>query len=226
MLLHGLQKRGLDTTMTTQLCVICGERAATTKDHLPPAGLFPKPRPSDLVTVPCCRECNTEASKWDERFRVFAAMHVSRNDPEATELLHKSVLPSVRHNARLRREILESARDVMLTTPSGIVLGPATQVHWDSEAYDRVIERVVRGLHFHHTGEILGQRARVKVHFLRDLNGIGPVLEQLPLHSIGGGQFLYKVIHHPDLPLRSLWVFEYRGWMWSGGYVEPITPTT
>jgi hypothetical protein len=207
--------------MTKQPCAICGVRPATTQDHVPPAGIFLKPRPSDLVTVPCCRECNVEGSKWDEPFRVYLAMHVSRHDSEWQRRFDAQVLPTARHNRKLQRKILESAEHVLLRTAAGILLGPAVSIQWDSEAHDRVVERIVRGLHFRHTGEILGGDAKVRVHFFETLNNVAPTFEQFPLWGIGDGQVLYKIIHHPDLPLRSAWVFQFQGWLWSGAGVIP-----
>lgn len=204
-----------------ELCAICGERPATTRDHVPPAAIFPKPRPSDLVTVPCCLPCNNGASPFDERFGVYLAMHVSRHEPNWESTLGAKVLRTVRHNQRLRREILEDAEEVMLRSPSGLHLGRAVKIQWDSEAHDRVVERIIRGLHYHHTGEIVGASGNVRVHFLDSLEKVGPAFEQFPLHSIGGNQLLYKCIHHPELPLHSVWVFEFRGWKWSGGAVTP-----
>lgn len=206
-----------------QLCAICGVRPATTRDHVPPAAVFPKPRPSDLVTVPCCRPCNNDASRWDERFAVYLSLHVSRHEPGWLSKSGKSVLRTTRHNQRLLRQILESSEDVMLRTPAGLLLGPAVKVRWDSEAHDKVVERTIRGLHFHHTGEILGNRAHVKVQFLDSLKGVATAFDCVPLRSIGDGQMLYRVMYHPELPLQSAWLFEFRGSMWSGGSVTPVS---
>jgi hypothetical protein len=204
-----------------QICAICGERLATTRDHVPPAGIFPKPRPSDLITIPCCFECNNSNSRWDEIFRVLMSLHVSRNDPEWQTILNKNVIPTLKHNLKLQQNIFENFKSVLLITPSGILLEKGFELNWNSEAYERVIERTIRGLHFHHTGEILGSRAKVHVKFLNNINKIAKTFEQFPLRSIGNGQVLYKTILHPDIPLQSVWIFEFRGWMWSGGYVEP-----
>ncbi len=51
-----------------------------TLDHIPPMGLFPKPRPDDLIKVPCCFECNNKHSGFDERLRIVASMPFDRNE--------------------------------------------------------------------------------------------------------------------------------------------------
>jgi len=40
------------------ICVYCGKKLPLTKDHIPPKNLYSKPRPSNLITVPCCEKCN------------------------------------------------------------------------------------------------------------------------------------------------------------------------
>jgi hypothetical protein len=54
-------------------CAICGKPCeTTTRDHIPPKGLFGKPLPDNLLTVPSCQQCNQEASGDDEYFRLLA----------------------------------------------------------------------------------------------------------------------------------------------------------
>jgi hypothetical protein len=47
-------------------------------DHVPPKGLFLKPR-LDLIEVPCCFSCNNKHSGFDERLRILASMPFDRN---------------------------------------------------------------------------------------------------------------------------------------------------
>jgi hypothetical protein len=50
-----------------------------TRDHVPPTGLFPTPRPDNLITVPCCFSCNNQHSEFDERLRIIASTPFDRN---------------------------------------------------------------------------------------------------------------------------------------------------
>jgi hypothetical protein len=50
-----------------------------TMDHVPPKGLFPDPKPSNLLTLPCCYECNNGKSSFDEKLRILATMPFDRN---------------------------------------------------------------------------------------------------------------------------------------------------
>jgi hypothetical protein len=58
-------------------------------------------------------------------------------------------------------------KPINLVTESGIYLGRAMAGLWDSEAHDKVIERTIRGLYYHHYGSILGDSAKIKVQWLK-----------------------------------------------------------
>jgi hypothetical protein len=58
---------------------LCGGIQDLTRDHVPPANLFPEPRPSNLITVPCCRNCNQSYSLDDEAMRVWLAAAANRS---------------------------------------------------------------------------------------------------------------------------------------------------
>ena len=61
---------------TSARCYLCGKtgketpEGKLTREHVPPRNLFPEPRPSDLITVPCCGDCNHRAHEDDEYLRL------------------------------------------------------------------------------------------------------------------------------------------------------------
>ena len=54
-----------------ELCVNCRSPEDLTRDHIPPKSFFPKPRPNNLITVPCCRTCHKEFTENDEYLRNY-----------------------------------------------------------------------------------------------------------------------------------------------------------
>ena len=57
---------------------------------MPPKNLFPKPRPADLVTVPCCEECRQSQSFDDEYFtRMITMRHDVAEHSAASQILEK-----------------------------------------------------------------------------------------------------------------------------------------
>src|SRR5262245_40510953 len=128
----GAELKRLGMTCTTgQVCVICGEREATTRDHVPPKGIFPKPRPQ-LVTVPACAQCNSGSSLHDESFRTYLALHVGAADQRRSRLFGNA-LSSMKHNRRLLRRVLSSSHEIPFATPAGVYVGHGLKVLWDSK---------------------------------------------------------------------------------------------
>jgi hypothetical protein len=150
------------------ICAYCGTSSPTTRDHIPPKGIFPSPRPDDLITVPCCISCNQGASARDERFRAYLSLHVAM-DTSSTSRLWDQVLPGLQRNRPLHRRLLGETERVWLTTSSGVIHGQAYRARWDSDAHDSTIERMIRGLHFHHFCEVLGTRVSVTTQWFRGL---------------------------------------------------------
>ncbi len=71
-------------------CIYCGGNEDMTVDHIPPKGMFPEPRPSNMLTVPCCMKCNQCFSKDDEYFRTVLVNNASVvSDPNAQAVNEK-----------------------------------------------------------------------------------------------------------------------------------------
>ena len=202
-----------------RICAICGINEATTSDHLPPKSIFPKPRPDNLITVPSCAECNISASDLDEAFRLYLALHVGDLDDEVTAAYFHEALRTYKHNKKLQREILGRTEPVDFTKKSGIDIGQGMKVLWNSKAHDAVIERIVRGLYFHHFGEVLLSDAQVSPkwfnrpdeEFLRTMSG-------LTRNVVGNNQFVYLYRRDEEHPADSVWCFEFYGRHWAGAH--------
>jgi hypothetical protein len=213
------QSRTLGTAAVPHgICAICGTRPASTRDHVPPRGIFPKPRPR-LVTVPACFPCNNDGSSHDEVFRVYLSLHVGVEHPSGNDLFHNHAVRTLRTNRRLLGEIDARSAPVWFTTPGGIVWGEGRRVLWNSRSHDAVVERTVRGLYFHHFDEVLGDRATVKVQWLRSFpQDVLKFMKNCPLHVIGNGQFEYRYVRAADQPLSSLWLMSFYGKHYASGY--------
>lgn len=188
------------------VCCYCGIRPATTKDHIPPKAIFNKPRPDDLITVPSCFECNNEASKYDEKFKVYLGMHVARTGGEAEKLFKVGVLPTAKHNDKLRHTILQSMYPVYTTTGSGIITGKGMALAWDNEVHQFMIDRIIRGLFFYHYGKIIGSEVIVKTQWLDEpLVGFE---DKLYVNSIANDNFIYQY-NKIDGAYDSMWLFNF-----------------
>lgn len=138
-------------------CVYCGIRPGGTRDHVPPKALFPKPKPANLVTVPCCEECRAAQSVDDEYFKNII---VIRNDvaehPAASQVLesvHRALARPQNHP--FTKSLLRSAREVDMRSLGGLYLGRAASYSVDLSRLDKVIRRTMLGLFWYETGERL-----------------------------------------------------------------------
>lgn len=196
--------------MNQARCVLCGERNATTKEHVPPRSIFPKPRPSDLITVPACFNCNNDSSQTDESFKVHLGMHVWNDEP---------AMRTLDHNSKLKAEIISKIKPVQVLDANDQVVGEVHLSLWDRNAHSVTIEKCVKGLYFHHFGEILSSQARIKTHYFQSLTPeLIKTSENWASNSVGNDDFVYKYTSASNGSQKmSIWIFEFFGAHWAGG---------
>ncbi len=189
-------------------CCYCGGKA-TTKEHIPPKGIFNKPLPNDLITVPCCHSCNLNGSVNDEAFKVFLGLHVARAKGEAERLFKEGVLSTTRHNKKLRQKIINAMRPVYIKTESGIITGKGAEITWDSDVHDIAIERIARGLFYFHYKKPLLNIAKKSIYwFESQLEYNVVILDGWSHNAISNGAFSYYYGATDD-ESGSIWIFNF-----------------
>lgn len=177
--------------------------------------MFPLPLPVKLITVPACIKCNNGAAAQDERFRVYLSMATSYSDPEATRLWKERTSRTLEKNAALKREIFASVQAGQAAAPGH----QGTPFFWPVAAYSPVLERMARGLYWHHYSSALGSRAECKVDFLYSLpSEIGGIMVDWNQGYVGNDQFIYRYASVLGEPLRTFWLFQFFNSHW--GCVE------
>jgi len=143
------------------ICVLCGEKEATTSDHIPPLGLYPKPRDHDINfhTVPACIECNRGTSKEDEEFKVGMCLGTSLNRGEDGRLIDW-VAGTIAHNKRLGHHVLDNSQLVRMTDGDG-THQDYVKITFPSDAYEVVAKKIIKGLYWRETGKILSKQANI-----------------------------------------------------------------
>jgi hypothetical protein len=187
-------------------CYLCGA-PATTRDHVPPLGLFPKPRPSNLITVPACATCNRNRSLDDEYFRVIVAAG-SRDSPQSTVLLHQRIIPRLRNRPALILDFLNSVRQVDIRSEGGIFLGRGPACTFDRARIQAVIDKIVRGLFLAHAKRRLANDYSVEefVYCPKIKKPLQEAIMQLPLLNIGDGSvFSYRYHIADETSSESFW---------------------
>jgi len=153
-----------------EMCAYCGAAPATTRDHIVSKGLFPRPLPPFMVTVPACLKCNQNKSQDEDYLRdvLIADIHTSEH-PKAKAIFDG---PMARARAKNRSEIARSARHARmepLHTPGGLYLGHHPSVPLDWERISCVVSMMIRGLYYQLRGEPFPQGYSVTVMRLNPL---------------------------------------------------------
>ncbi len=179
------------------LCAICGIRIATTKDHIPPQSLYPKPRDNDLNmnTVPACSDCNNGSSLDDEIFKVLIGIDTGEHQKAPGKII-ESLAGTIGKNARVANQVFSTKRRV-LANLKGKVFEPAVAVTFDFKSYERVIARMIRALYWMEMGRSLAVNAKVTVlpvnQITQDLaSSFMELLLSLPLRKLNKDSFMYR----------------------------------
>src|SRR5947209_11672359 len=91
------------------ICAICGrEVERVTNDHIPPKSMFGT-KPSNLITVPACLDCNGGSSADDEYFRLIASEVDTATHPDAQKASEAIVRSMARPQACGFREALRKS---------------------------------------------------------------------------------------------------------------------
>lgn len=146
-------------------CVYCGKRGPLSRDHVPPANLFSTPRPSNLITVPCCDACNNAASRDDEYFRLAITAGIDPTKfPNEFDLSIQAIRKlGTPQKLGLAKTMFNSFAKEPLYTPAGLYQGEAGSLNVDKARIRRVLDRVVRGLFFHHLSKRLPSTGRISL---------------------------------------------------------------
>ena len=212
----------------SEICVLCGKNVATTRDHLPPEGIFHKPLPSksNLITVPACAECNNGSSLTDEDFQAFLALSVGHRTPSGTTFFQQKGRATVLANRSRFEAIRSQMSSIDVVDPNGQYLGRAPTIRWDGRVFETLILRLIRGLYWHHTRTILPQDSNIEIQWPKAMptEAIKLVREMQCEHAgirTIGDQFAYCFMVLPENNGHSLWIFEFHQCFLATGFTMP-----
>lgn len=201
-------------------CCYCSTNIATTRDHVPPKGIFNRPRPSDLITVPCCSQCNNGASILDEKFRVYLGMHVARFNYDGEQLFKTGALKTLLHNSKLKLEVLKNIDGKPIQYRKDGILKNGSQLLWDSKAHDSVIHRITCGLYYHHFRKPIDPNSKINVYWFNDFKDI---LSQFSFTEVSIGNGIFKYYYARQLVKNeqdiSCWLYQFYSGHFAGAFV-------
>lgn len=195
-----------------RICYNCG-KPADSKDHLPPKSFFPKPVPLDLITMPCCSQCNNGFSLLDEKFRIFAASDEQRNSAGLRILMEKVFSPNST-KGRPFLEIARSLRNVVVTDGSKRLVKPKLSMPISETR--QFVFRLTRGLIAKFYPNIHSPAGKFHMEYLSDPNKRNPAIDlalkaapYMERQELGDGVFQFWRFAQGR---RSIWIFcFYRG---------------
>ncbi|MBO6621906.1 MAG: hypothetical protein JJ892_08780 [Balneola sp.] len=156
----------------SEKCIYCGNLEELTRDHIPPKNLFPKPRPSNLITVPCCKPCNNSFSLDDEYMQVMFSLKYNVHEKETVKRNWPKIL---RNLSRIESDgfyqsIMNGVKDFDVKTKSGVHLGKISTYEIDYKRITNVSDRIVQGLYFETKNNILPSEYHISSYLLEQID--------------------------------------------------------
>ncbi|HSA85940.1 MAG TPA: HNH endonuclease [Nitrospira sp.] len=194
-------------------CVYCTENPGVTADHVPPKSFFPEPRPSNLITVPACKKCNSGAGK-DEDYFLATFMFSAAGVTDAGKTLWKQRLRRMfQKNTGLRGKIANGFSSATISTPAGLYVGQGMTLAFEEQRFDSVVRKIVRGLYYFEYDEALPAKIEVTTLFLSTKARYETAVAYADQLTWGKRQwpgiFEYRCARLPDTQQVSMWLMRY-----------------
>lgn len=208
------------------VCAYCGEYGPTSRDHVPPKNLFPKPRTADLITVPACERCHSGSSKDDDYFRAaLLTSELLEDNPEAERVIDELMRSLGGRKGRGFIGLLASSIEkVDVWSPQGsIYLGKKDAFRIDRKRIAAVLTRIIRGLYFHEIGKPVPANYQVFAELQPQVNPkLRETVASISFTSpkvVGEGVFEYFFQRVDEDPDSALWVLHFYGCFPAIGFV-------
>ena len=145
-------------------CYLCGSKLLKnknrSKDHVPPDCIYPQEKPINLITVPCCSDCNVSFSQLDQKMRNFFAIIAGDKSGD----LGKKAQTEVLRSGKLRSDFLSYTKDhPSLVDDQG---NPRLEFFFDKDELSRWLIRVIKGLSFHRNKTRISDSSSYEVEIL------------------------------------------------------------
>ena len=144
------------------ICVLCGERLAATKEHIPPAALFIK-KPQEYLLVPACDSCNSSTKLDDEH--LVQVMAAASPWGQGVDVWKTKVAPKLKTRPRTRAGL----RNRLITYPLNVKPWgtlPLIGMKIERARIHTSAWKLVSGLYWFHKGELLSKNVQFTVTML------------------------------------------------------------
>lgn len=129
------------------ICAFCGSTGLLTRDHIPPKGLFPDPKPSNLITVKARTKCNNGSKKDDQYFVNILSLDARSDEGASREIALKSIRGlNDERSEKYKRSIINNPTLLNIQIPSGEIIEGAIQLPCNYERLQKTASKIARGL--------------------------------------------------------------------------------
>ncbi|PIZ94871.1 MAG: hypothetical protein COX81_02305 [Candidatus Magasanikbacteria bacterium CG_4_10_14_0_2_um_filter_37_12] len=189
-----------------ETCYLCGSIDDLTRDHIPPKNLFPSPKPSNLITVWCCRKCNERYSLIDESFRIFTSSVINRSKTGESVWNKKVMQSSFVRSPKLKSATIKSL--VPIEEEINGIKVKATGITYPIKKTKSFLVRLTKGFTRHFNPEIDLAGAKFKVYHITPNQQIVDMLHQKFFYvEKGDGVFrMWRMFVKDNVP-ESVWVY-------------------
>lgn len=182
---------------------------------MPPKGLFPEPRPSDLITVPSCEKHNKTYSKDDEYFIWFVAT-ASPYSPSAMKVIDDKIVKAFKRKPAYHRRIMSSIVDVEIVTEAGLYVKTVKAFKYEVGRVRRIVNKIVRALYHHEKKceNIFPTSYHVRKFYLLQppmKKDFVDLIEHSPGKLIANGDFWYKYRFATEDNYLMMWFLMFFG---------------
>lgn len=195
-------------------CIYCSQRPGSHPDHVPPKSYFEPPKPSNPITVPCCRPCNQGFTKDDDYLRTALSMRDDIvRDPRRSHLQNWRDRSWARpESVPLGRRLLQQTFRTNMRIPSGLVIPGQYAFTLEGDRIRRVLTRYTKAFFYHHKGFPLPPDVQVitDVFFESNTEAQGLIPQFLGgrgWQMLGKDEFRYSWNSAEDEPTTTMWLF-------------------
>ncbi len=193
------------------VCFLCGSPNPGTNDHAIPKELFDSLAPSNLITVPACFDHNNSFSKDEEYFRAFLLAQTYNNSVAKKlwkEKVRRSFYMRGIQGLKFHRMLKSESFRAPVDSEGGIYLGDITLLRGDERRINRVLQKMVGGLFYHHLSTPLKD---VSFKFFYNEWEADKLIQNIwnlvPRFDFGEKVFSYWPCIPSDNPFCSIWRF-------------------
>jgi hypothetical protein len=207
---------------TRKLCYCCGDRIASTKDHVPPRSFFPAgDLPGvKLITAPSCEPCN---ARWRADGDLFRAYFLTNENTSAVgkAIAREKIFSESGQKHPQYQALRKSFRRVTLSTPAGPRPGGAFVM--EPKIVQRVMVHITKAMLYNlysdkwsatgkFTHRCFSDRARgLSVEEVGALTNLLPLLQHCVVMK---DVFEFYHGYLPGAAEEPVWVFGFFGGCW------------